>query len=75
MYVRLCTSDTLHKKPCRIGSGLCGTSENAHKAKIVELPKAEFRNAEHTSLEKSLCVAGYLHNIGAEPSIAALLLP
>jgi hypothetical protein len=28
MYVELRISDALHKKPCRIGSGLCGTSEN-----------------------------------------------
>jgi hypothetical protein len=28
MYIGLRTCDTLHKKPCRIGSGLCGTSEN-----------------------------------------------
>jgi hypothetical protein len=28
MYERLRISDTLHKKPCRIGPGLCGTSEN-----------------------------------------------
>jgi hypothetical protein len=27
MYDRLRTSDALHKKPCRIGSGLWGTSE------------------------------------------------
>jgi hypothetical protein len=26
--IGLHTSDTLHKKPCRIGPGLCGTSEN-----------------------------------------------
>jgi hypothetical protein len=36
MYVGLRTSDTLHKKPCRIGPGLCGTSENAHNAKFAE---------------------------------------
>jgi hypothetical protein len=28
MYIGLRTSDTLHKKPYRIGSGLCRTSEN-----------------------------------------------
>ena len=34
MYIGLCTLDTLHKKPCRIRSGLCGTSENADYAKF-----------------------------------------
>jgi hypothetical protein len=34
---------TLHKKPCRIGSGLCGTSENAHKAKFAVLLRGEVR--------------------------------
>jgi hypothetical protein len=33
---RLRTSDTLHKKPGRIGPWLRGTSENAHKAKFAE---------------------------------------
>ncbi len=36
MYDRLRTSETLHKKPCRIGAGLCGTSENVGKAKFAE---------------------------------------
>ena len=36
MYIGLRTCDKLHKKPCRIGSGLCGTSENAQKAKFAE---------------------------------------
>jgi hypothetical protein len=34
MYIGLRTPDTLHKKPWRIGSGLCGTSENAQKRKF-----------------------------------------
>jgi hypothetical protein len=38
MYIGLRTSDTLHKKPWRIGSGLCGTSENPQKAKFAEFP-------------------------------------
>jgi len=37
----LCTSathppDTLHKKTCRIGPGLCGTSEDGGKVKFAE---------------------------------------
>src|SRR5215208_4070341 len=38
MYVGLRTSDTLHKKPCRIGPGLCGTSENSVNAKFGREP-------------------------------------
>ena len=30
MYSGLRAADTLHKKPCRIGLGLCGTSENTY---------------------------------------------
>jgi hypothetical protein len=37
MYIGLPTSDTLHKKLCRIGPGLCGTSENHQKAKFAEI--------------------------------------
>src|SRR5215207_2671525 len=36
MYGGLRTSDTLHKKLCRIGSVLCATSENSVKAKFAE---------------------------------------
>jgi hypothetical protein len=36
MYVRLRVSDTLHKKACRIGPGLCGTYENAQKMNFGE---------------------------------------
>jgi len=36
MYIGLRISDTLHKKACRIGPGLYGTSENPQKAKFVE---------------------------------------
>jgi hypothetical protein len=36
MYIMLHTSDTLHKNLCRIGSGLCATSENSLKAKFAE---------------------------------------
>jgi hypothetical protein len=28
LYLEGYSFDTLHKKPCRIGPGLCGTSEN-----------------------------------------------
>ena len=43
MYVELRTSDTLHKKPCRIGPGLCGTSENSLNANFGELRKVEIQ--------------------------------
>jgi hypothetical protein len=36
MYIRLRISDTLHKKPCRIGWGPGGTSENLPYAKFPE---------------------------------------
>src|SRR5215211_1829580 len=36
MYAGLCIPNTLHKKPCRIGSGLCGTSENSLMTKFAE---------------------------------------
>jgi len=36
MYIGLPTSDTLHKKLCLIGTGLCETSENPQKAKFAE---------------------------------------
>jgi len=36
MYAGLWTLDTLHKTICSIGPGLCGTSENAQKAKFAE---------------------------------------
>jgi hypothetical protein len=36
MHIKLHAPDTLHKNPCRIGPGLCGTSENAQKAKFAE---------------------------------------
>jgi hypothetical protein len=36
MYIGLRTSDTLHKKSCRIGSGLGGTSENSVMANFRE---------------------------------------
>jgi hypothetical protein len=32
MYAGVGTSDTVHKKPCRIEPELCGTSENSHSA-------------------------------------------
>ena len=41
MYIGLRTSDTLHKKPRRIGPGLCVTSEKAPKAKFAERPECE----------------------------------
>src|SRR5215211_9305627 len=37
MYARVRISHALHKKPCCIGPGLCGTSENSVKAKFAEL--------------------------------------
>jgi hypothetical protein len=37
MYIMLRTSDTLHKKPCCRGPGLCGTSEKSQKAKFAEI--------------------------------------
>ena len=36
MYIGLRTSDTLHKKSCRIGPGLCGTSENTYSPTLGE---------------------------------------
>jgi hypothetical protein len=30
MYARIRISDTLHKKPCRIGQGLCRTSKHTN---------------------------------------------
>jgi hypothetical protein len=39
MYTGLCTSDTLHKKCCRIGPGLCGTSENTYSTTFVHKGK------------------------------------
>jgi hypothetical protein len=36
MYIGYAPPDTLHKKPCRIGPGLCGTSEDGGKAKFAE---------------------------------------
>ena len=38
MYVKLRISDTLHKKPCRIGPGLCGTPENRGETNFGESP-------------------------------------
>ena len=43
MYGELLTFDTLHKTTCRIGPRLCGTSENAQKAKFAELLFHELR--------------------------------
>ena len=37
MYIGLRISDTLHKKACRIGPGLCGTSENAQNANFAKI--------------------------------------
>ena len=36
MYAGLRTSETLHKKPRRIGPGICATSENTPYAKFAE---------------------------------------
>ena len=35
MYVGLRTFGSLHKKTCRIGPGLCGTSENSSSRTFV----------------------------------------
>jgi len=43
MYVRVSTFDTLRKKSCSIGPGLCGTSENSDKAKFAFLEFCELR--------------------------------
>jgi hypothetical protein len=43
MYIGLRTSDTLHKKFCRTGLGLCGASENCVHAKFAEIPFYELR--------------------------------
>jgi hypothetical protein len=45
-----CNPDTLHKKPCRIGSGPCRTSEKAHKAKYF----AQFTFYEHRGCRSEL---------------------
>src|SRR5918994_3103477 len=36
MSTRIRISDTLHKKPCRIGPELCGTSENSSSTHLGE---------------------------------------
>src|ERR687897_1034988 len=41
MSTRIRISDTLHKKTCGIGPGLCATSENSIKAKFAEFQFCE----------------------------------
>ena len=43
MYTGLRISNTLHKKPCRIGWGLCGTSEKSTSTKFMNKPSARGR--------------------------------
>jgi hypothetical protein len=45
MYAGLRTSETLHKKPRRIGPGICATSENAPYAKFRDLRIGDFVKA------------------------------
>jgi hypothetical protein len=45
MYAGLRIPNTLHKKPCRIGPGLGGTSENAQNANFALSAFCEFRVA------------------------------
>src|SRR5215208_5730582 len=37
MYAELRTFETIRKKPCRIGPGLCGTSENSSSTSLAEM--------------------------------------
>jgi hypothetical protein len=56
MYARLCTLDTIHKKNCNIGPGLCRTSENSVYANFGECPECELRRISipRTSVNKDI---------------------
>ena|SRR5215216_1413207 len=77
MYDVLRTSNTLHKKPCRIALVLCGTSENTPYRKFVHKGRreenAEMRNS--SASPTSVQLVTFASHVSASSFSSSISLP